>query len=222
MSNAWHSAVGAVSSATAMNGDGSANMSIRAGMSNGYRMRLVLIAALFTGFGCWSLYDGLVAYPRKQEMGLTWVKLREAGAPKEEWLRIAQEKGWPTEEPTQISDMSIRTQFIMASITLPLGLIFLYGLVRSLGRYVELDGDTLKAGGRRSVSLSDVQRVDSDRWKTKGIAVVHYPQGRILLDDWKFDREATAQIYNAVVTAVAARAGAQIGLSETATENNHA
>ena len=73
-----------------------------------------------------------------------------------------------------------------------------------LQRWIEADEKTLSTHAGQSVPFESITDVDTTRWKNKGIAVVQYEDngkpGRITLDDWKFDRSATAVIYNRIQT----------------------
>ncbi len=186
-------------------------MAAKATVSPGYRWRLGIIAIALLAFSGWFLYDGLVKYPELQRMELAFAQLQQdyPGDWNSRWLTMAEEEGWPTETPeAPRSDWSIRTQYICAAITLPIGLIFLAGFVRASGRWVASDETGLSTSKGQRAAWDQIEAVDSSRWKSKGIAVVHYKAengggssggasgaGRITLDDWKFDTPATKQIY---------------------------
>lgn len=182
----------------------------RATISSGYRFRLLIIALGLTGFGVWSLYDGYVAYPKKIE---DFQKLETYKAEHDDWQTSWQEYALAEGLPTNVNDIKpleakdITTQYMMAAFCLPIGLWFLWGFVRAGGRWVEADEQGLRDNKGRDAAWSVITGLGDDRWKTKGIAYVEFvdPQGatgRILLDDWKFDREKTTAIYQQVLAKV--------------------
>lgn len=183
---------------------------VKATISSGYRWRLVLISLLMLGFGVYCLYDWQVTYPRTKEIGLTYQALKESNPENypELWPSVAAESGWPTEPPLKIKnekqyDTDIFTQLLMALITLPIGFYFLGKLILESRRWVAMDEQGLTASGGRRIPWSHIQSVDDTRWKTKGILWVHYVDeqgraGKVLLDDFKAEREPVKRIVEAV------------------------
>ncbi len=118
----------------------------------------------------------------------------------EHWREEAMAHDWP-EDPADVphhkSPLDIITQFIMLAITAPIGLVFAFAFVRSSGRWIQCtDSQIITSQGKR-VPIDTISRLNKQRWH-KGIAVVHYTSGnderRLVLDDWKFDRDAIDQI----------------------------
>ncbi len=176
-------------------------MSIRANIARHYLIRLGIIGLGAFGFGLWFLYDGAVGYPAKREIQLAYQQLKEQHPQEypELWPKLARERGWPLEPQTEpLSEKDIMTQYIFAGITLPIGAFFLFGLLRNSRRWVEADDEGLRTSSGQRAAWDQIESVDKSRWQNKGIAFVHYRTngqgGRILLDDWKFDREPTNQI----------------------------
>lgn len=179
---------------------------LRARISNGYRGRLILIGLGVTAFGCWALYDGFIGYPKKAQV------FSELQAIQEErpdwasyWSVYAAERGYET-NPNEIKELEAKdiwTQHVMAAICLPIGGFFLLSFLRTTGRTVEADENGIR-GREGSATWDAVTDLDDSRWRTKGIARVKFNQpgggeGRILLDDWKFDREPTVAIHDLVM-----------------------
>ena len=187
----------------------------KATIRNGYRARLALIGIGFSIFGALCVYDALVKYPRQIKQFERFVELRDPQNPnwQEQWIAEAESRGWSSEEPVERKQSDIHVQWVMAAIVFPIGLIFTWGLLRSLTRFVALDDNVLTADGGRRTELSAITELDDRRWKTKGISAVHYsaeggPTGLITLDDWKFDRDATVAIHDTIAAHLAARSGA--------------
>jgi len=177
-------------------------MPAKANIWSGYRFRVGLIGLVCLGFGGCSVWDGFVKYPR-----LTTIFIAYSTMPEEtrdqNWPAYARQEGWP-EDPDDVprhikTDWDIRTQYIMAAITLPIGLVFGFFLLRSYGRWVASDEDGLTTSWGHTVPFDQIARLDKKRWN-KGIAVVHQTDGqqKLVLDDWKFEREAMDQIVEEV------------------------
>ncbi len=190
-------------------------MNVKATIATGYRLRLVLMSLLMLGFGVYCVYDGHIAYPQTKEIGLAYQELKEANPNTfpELWPALAKENGWSTKVPKKIKteaeyDSDIKTQWIMAAITGPLGLWFGFKLLRENFRWVAMDDKGLTASGGHEAPWDSITGLQRERWKTKGIAHVVYrdasgsKERKILLDDFKSDREATAKIYDAVLKQV--------------------
>jgi hypothetical protein len=175
---------------------------VKATISGNYRWRLGIIGIGFTLFGLWCLKDGFITYPQNQKIWVEYQRHTDEGR-LSAWPAYAEERGWSIDAPKQVTDMSIYTQFIMAAIVFPIGFIFAVGFLRSFNRFVALEGSELYTRSGVRCRLDQVTGMDTRRWKTKGIAVVEFKDDAgvartITLDDWKFDRTATTQIYQRV------------------------
>jgi hypothetical protein len=184
-------------------------MAVRATISKGYIWRPGVIGAMMLLFCGWFLYDGTVAYPLQQEIWNTYhqiVQDNPEGDPVEHarlWAEHAKSKGWPTNTPKKkIEDKDILTQKIIAGITAPVGLYFMATFFMARGRWVEADEQGVRTNSGLQTDYQSIKSIDKSRWSRKGIAVVHYgldgTDKRILLDDWKFEREETKRILAAI------------------------
>jgi hypothetical protein len=156
------------------------------------------IAAL--GFALWSLYDGAVKYPRQRERALALRKLMEENRVNE-WEAYARERGWPaaTEglgEPRSEGD--IWEQYVMAAVAGAIGLWLLWGVWRARGTWIESTASGITSSWGKSLEFDEVLSIDKRKWRSKGIAKVTYRdngrQRRFIIDDYKFERQATGQI----------------------------
>jgi len=178
-------------------------MQVRATSSFNYQWRLAVIGGVCFLFSLWCLYDGLVAYPAHNVKANKFIELQEAGR-LEEWEPYAESQGWSTDEPdAPKGDLSIATQFLMAGITMPIGLLFGFSFFRYRGRWVEANDDGLDSSWTGPIPWDAIKDMDVSRWRSKGIAVVSYQRdkgeaGRLILDDWKYEREATDEIFKRV------------------------
>jgi hypothetical protein len=176
---------------------------IRAERDPRYYLRFVLIAAVMGGFCLWSLYDGLIAYPKESERAAAYLELEEELAEKrelsqltKEWTKLATERDWPTDEPHD--DVDIIKQYVMAGVTGLIAAWLLFFVWRSRGRWIEVGQSGLTSSWGQTVDFHDVVSLDKRVWRKKGIAKVNYTDGgrrrRFVIDDYKFHREPTDEI----------------------------
>ncbi len=180
-------------------------MTIRATIRSGYRWRLAILAL---GLGFWTAYcayDGFYAYPQDNQQ---YAALEAFKKDHPDWQAKWAEHAAQNDLPTNVnsikprSDFDIYTQYIMGLITGPLALLAGITWLRTGSRWVEADADRLRTSAGIDAPLSSITKIDETRWKSKGIAHIHYTHagkaGRVLLDDWKFERQPTVDIYHTV------------------------
>ena len=206
-------------------------MSTKASVASGYRFRLILMTLLMLGFGAYCVYDATVGYPylRDQAAAYEKVKAEHPDDFNEVWPQVAPGLGYKPEVPRKAkTDTDILTQWVMAAIVLPVGLFFGFKLLKESGRWVAMDDDGLTASGGHAAAWGDVTGLEDERWKTKGIAHVVYRDGagkerRILLDDFKLERDPTKAIHERTLRqvrpdAAAAEGPASAAVAEAASE----
>ena len=176
-------------------------------ISPSYRWRIGAVGLAMLAFGSWFLYDGMVAYPHKQNIQLEFQKVQKAYPESWQpiWNELAADNGWSTSQPGEpMTDLDIYTQSVFAAICLPIGLLFGVGFIRAGRRWTAIDDQALTTHTGQQVAWDQITSIDKSRWETKGIAVVHYRQGdkvgRVVLDDWKFTREPTREILTQLET----------------------
>ncbi|MEM9914500.1 MAG: hypothetical protein AAF911_06045 [Planctomycetota bacterium] len=178
---------------------------VKSTISPGYRWRLILITLIMLGFGAYCVYDWRIGYPLKVEKYETYNQIVEDN-PNDYptvWTAYAAEKGWPDKVPGRKTSTDVFTQLLMALITVPLGLFFLFKLVKENTRWVAMDDNGITASGGHQATWESIKSLDETKWKTKGIAYLHYTadnnrERKILLDDFKQEREPTKQIVTTV------------------------
>lgn len=179
-------------------------MELVASISLNYRWRLMAVGMMFLLFGVWFSYDGAVGYPKhNQKVGKFKELSQDQNEPKV-WQAYAQEQGWSDEDPgSEKSETDILTQFLIGAACAPVGGFFMVVWFSSRKRWIRSDGQTLTTSWGSEVSFDAIRSVDSRRWRKKGIAVVQYQdgqgEGRVVLDDWKYDRKPTVEIFRQVV-----------------------
>ncbi|MEM9751917.1 MAG: hypothetical protein AAF916_00870 [Planctomycetota bacterium] len=180
---------------------------VRATIAKGYRVRLAILALGLCGFAGWAAYDGAIGYPKKQAMYEDLEAFKEQHDDwQTRWADHARTKGYGEDiakNPNELKPLKthdIGTQFTMMGICAPIGLWFVWCWLAAGWRYVEADEQGVRANGGVDLTWDQVQSIEDDRWKSKGIAYLRYQKdggddGRILLDDWKFNRNETTAIY---------------------------
>ncbi len=174
---------------------------IEAKMSASWAVRMLIAGLAFLGFGCWSVYDGKVKYPKVQRAFEQCVQEGRI----EQWPSIAGQHGWKQEIKEErgpageriryiYSAWDLRTQFIMAAICLPIGLYILGRLIYTAPRKVAADEEALYATSGARIPYAAIRTIDKKKWDRKGIAVVHYDldgrPGKATIDDWIFKNAA--------------------------------
>lgn len=161
------------------------------------------IAAI--GFALWSLYDGVIGYPRQRERALAHQKLEEelkGGDPvvfRDQWHEFARERGWSTAYPGEPKGPGdIIMQYVMAAIAGSIGLWLISIPLRARGRWIESTNTGITSSWGQSLDFDQVIELNKRQWRNKGIAKVTYQDGgrkrRFVIDDYKFDRYATDAI----------------------------
>ncbi|QDU33142.1 hypothetical protein KS4_11870 [Poriferisphaera corsica] len=193
-------------------------MPVTANIRSSYRTRYGIIALVLLGFMAWCLNDGFFSYPQQKRIYDTYIQIRypqgQGNLENENYLsdwrkRIDQFKAEDgividsVTQPEEKTQMDINTQFVMAGITGLLGFAAAAYFISIGGAYVKADKETgLTTKKFESIAWDSITSVDISRWESKGIAVVHFDtptsKGVVTLDDWKFDREETVEIYELV------------------------
>ncbi|MEM8781281.1 MAG: hypothetical protein AAGE65_00360 [Planctomycetota bacterium] len=180
---------------------------VRATIANGYRVRLLILTLGLLGFAGWALYDGAVAYPAAQAMYEDLQAFQEQHDDwQTRWPDYARQQGYGesvAKNPNKIKPLEthdIATQFVMMGVCAPIGLWFAWCWLAAGKRYVEADDRGVRTHAGVDLTWDQVQAIEDDRWKSKGIAYLRYLDGegddhRVLLDDWKFNRDETTAIY---------------------------
>jgi len=160
---------------------------IEAKINKEWAIRLMIIAIMFIGGGFWFVYDGAVAWPAENDRYAIYKEILDQGDQAEKsWQEVFAEKGWTTRKPPkEHSDTDIMTQFIIAALCFPIGLLALIWLLINATRSVVADERSVKFAGKE-IAYDDITDIDKSRWESKGIVVLHAGDQRMKLDDWKF------------------------------------
>ncbi len=168
---------------------------IEAKISLNWGIRMLLAGIAFLGFGLWSLYDGVVKYPGIEETFQTFLEDHRV----EQWVPYARENDLPSEYHTDSatgkryikSEWDIRTQYIMAAICLPIGILVLGRLLLMMPKRLKADDEAIETTDGTRIPYHRITEVNRDKWDRKGIAVVYFEdengtERRTKIDDWIF------------------------------------
>lgn len=160
-----------------------------------YRRTRYIMFVLLLGYGAWSIYDGFYSWPKKNQDYYD----KEAAA--------AIARG---EDPAKAVNMEkaphpgldIPFNRAVGIAMPPLALLMLVMVLRKSRGEIRMDNEMLHAPGHPPVPFSAITALDARQWDRKGIAYVDYElsgaKGRILLDDFVYEREPIDAIYDAI------------------------
>lgn len=176
-------------------------MSAQANIHSRYKFRIMALALILIGWGAWSLWDGMVAYPAHNQHRAAsleaMAQYRETHGSLQGWPQHARENGFAL-DPTTLKAEGVTAQYVMAGLALPPGLALVGYFFVISRRWIRTDGEGLHTSWGRHAPWASLESVDKARWQRKGIAVIYYRDGdarrSITLDDWKYDTDATEQI----------------------------
>lgn len=175
-------------------------MKTKTTIATGYRWRLIIIAAGCLFWAGYCVYDATISYPDQIERYRVFLDYQQDNPNYQStWPDFAASKGWPTEEPRKMEQHNITTQWLMFALTAPIGVYCLALIVLWQRRFVAVDDQAIYSHGNRQATWDQITRIDASRWASKGIARVYYDTGsgeqEILLDDWKYERNPSTEIY---------------------------
>jgi len=177
----------------------SGSIDIKAKMAGHYRLKLGIFVVALAGMAGWFLYDGMVKYPKQKAVYEDFLQWRAEGK-EEKWHAHAKEAFGYTkkDEPHKRTHQDIVVQKLFAGLLGVGALVFGVGYVRSYGKWVSVDDEGIATHTTEKVPFGAITRIDRAKWKSKGIAFLHFEDGprsgRILLDDWKYDLKPTRAI----------------------------
>ncbi|MEO1495531.1 MAG: hypothetical protein AAFV43_00100 [Planctomycetota bacterium] len=127
------------------------------------------------------------------------VALREDESGWEAWKSLASSSGWEEAPPTKLrTDGDIAGQFVMAGLCALATAYFVGVIIKTTGRWMELDDDRIHTSGGLSFPVTAVGEIDKRQWADKGIAHLKYEdngrQKRFVIDNYKYIREETDAI----------------------------
>jgi hypothetical protein len=149
-----------------------------------YRMTRYLMVVVLLGYGLWSLYDGFYKWPMQNH--------------------DAQAKGI---EVLPHPGLDVPFNRVFGIVLPPLSIVMLIYILRRSRGEIRLDEQTLTAPGHPPITLDQVTAIDQRQWERKGIAYVEYDvgakKGRVMLDDFIYERQPIDEMYEKIVAYVA-------------------
>jgi len=141
--------------------------------------RMSLVILMCFGLGGWFLYDGHIGYPKAQEWHETWQEMKGTPEGMAEWREISRRNKVTiindnTLEPKTFTDEQIRNQSYYAIVCGVLGGMALVWLLVHFRRSIVVDDSGITLPSGRHVPYGAIRRLDTTRWKNKGLATLHY------------------------------------------------
>lgn len=158
--------------------------------------RFIMVLILF-GYGLWSIRDGFFAWPKANAEALE--RARQEAVQK----GLDPDKVVDPEKVVPHPGLDVPFNKVIGVAMPPLALALLaWVLYNSRGQYL-LDGQTLHVPGHPPVPFENITEIDKRLWDRKGIAYIRYDlgdgrKGRLRLDDFVYDRDATDEIYRRI------------------------
>lgn len=180
-------------------------MEIKATISRGYHLRIGLVGGVLLGLGLWFAWDWKIAWPAQRQRYLAYQAVVDPDGDGQRvddfqtaWEAQAAEMGWDLAVPEEVTETQIRFQLYYAIACGVMAAPFLFLFATGRRRFIATDEQAIWDHRGRRATWAQVTGIDKSRWQTKGIAVAHYNAdgrtGRLVLDDWKFDRNAIQRI----------------------------
>ena len=179
-------------------------MSNEAHITSIWKKQKGFLALFFAVIALWFLFDAKTGFPQSNERWLAYEKLKTAEH-LSEWPALAKEKGWNEIPPHKLyKKADILAQYVVAILLFIASLgAFLYWLSQIKQVYT-LKPDAVILPNRKRIPFSSITRINQKQWESKGLATVYFSidgrQGKFVLDDYKFDREAIHEIMKAMVS----------------------
>ena len=87
----------------------------------------------------------------------------------------------------------------MMAMMLPIGFYCGIKFIAAGSQWIASDDEGVTTSSGEKVSYGAITKLNKIKWDKKGIAFVHYQSERglqrLVIDDWKFEREPTDQIF---------------------------
>jgi hypothetical protein len=188
-----------------------------------WKKQKLFIAVFLLGFAAFFFYDGAIGYPAADHRYHEWKRFHDAGQ-LDQWPAFAQQNGWKHDEwdkwlddPHQQGKIpadfrgpgKYHEQFAFGSLGALLGLIALGYWFTQKDRVLRTDDEAVYSPAGTRIPFQAITGLGKKKWESKGFATVLYKidgrEGRFLLDDYKFERDATHQILAEIETKLLAR-----------------
>jgi hypothetical protein len=191
----------------------SRQMSIEAHVVPFWKAQRLIPAIICLGYALYFFFDGAVGYPRSNRHWLDHQKYVEAHD-LQEWPAYAQSQGWDPHPPEKFHNVAdIRGQFVFGGVLVVVGLGFLVFWLTQKDRALRADDEGVTTPEGARVPYDSVTSIDRRKWDTKGLARISYEvegrRGNFMIDDAKFDPDASHDIFERIEEKFLARESAE-------------
>jgi hypothetical protein len=177
-------------------------MAAEAHVTSVWKKQKLFVALFLLAIGGWFYWDGFIGYPRSNERWLAHeqlVKSRREG----EWAAVAKDHDWTDAVPHKFfGPGDIRMQWICGTFGALLGLVSLAYWFTQKNRVLRTDDQAVYSPAGTQIPFDAITGLGKKNWEDKGLATVLYQingrKGRFVVDDYKFDYEATHQILDEI------------------------
>lgn len=184
-------------------------MPAEARISTTWKRQKLLVGLFVIAFGCYFFFDGFITWPKSN---VRWLKHREFVEAKNEmgWGDYAAAQGWTSEVPHKFYERKdIVGQYVFGTLLVTLGGIVLIYWATQIRCVVRSDEEAVYSAAGTRVPFSAITGVGKKQWESKGIARVRYEidgrRGQFVVDDYKFDTEASRTILKEIEEKLLAR-----------------
>jgi len=154
-------------------------------------------AALFLCVALWFVYDGLIGWPKKNEIVKSYLQFEEEGRSRD-WRKHAKDQGWSIKAPGETyseediyTEGDIRGQFIWAAVCAAVGAVFLFKLQKERRSVLRADDEAFYLEDGTRLEYEKITSLDIKKWSSKGLAYVRYEvdgnKKKLTVDDLKFE-----------------------------------
>ncbi|MFM7183074.1 MAG: hypothetical protein ACKO2G_16645 [Verrucomicrobiales bacterium] len=146
-----------------------------------YTRRMLIMLAMFGLFAAYFAYDWKIGYPKKAEIYQTYLSYAKDGDEGlRKWADVARQNGWDDYEdekklePFKVDDAKIAQQMWGMVVCSVATLIILVLAVRAVGTRMALREGKLILPGTEPIDITEIRRVDTRKWMSKGLASIWY------------------------------------------------
>jgi hypothetical protein len=187
-------------------------MTLEARVTPIWKKQKLFVALFMLAFGAYFFYDGAIGWPRNNERFLKYEEFEKAGD-SDGWKAYAKERGWSQKKPEKMYKKNeIDGQFLYGGLCAVVGLITLGYWAQQVKRTLKVDDEAVTSPAGTRVPFESITGLGLKKWDSKGLATVRYElsgrKGEFVVDDYKFDTDATRKILEEIKNRLESRATA--------------
>jgi hypothetical protein len=164
-----------------------------------WKKQKLFVSLFLIAIGGWFFWDGKIGYPKDNERWVEHEDFLQNGGHEQDWPDFAKSQGWSAKLAHKFHTREdIIGQFVFGGLAALAGAITFAYWASQKGRVLKSDADSVTTPSGTRVPFTAISGVGKKKWDAKGLATVRYEidgrKGEFILDDYKFDREATHTI----------------------------